>query len=118
MSNKKDFMTEIYGHEVRWWVDSDEVKALDDVSIEHIGNLLSDGYTSGELHVTYGDNYDEETYGWWTRINWKEIACGLFNATNNLIGYYNGESDGYVRKQAQSALETFSENWDLTVSEF
>ena len=88
MGNK---VTEIAGNDVSWWSD-DEYKDLDELpefEIGRIGKLINEGYNQGELHG-----------GWWSIINWKDIACELYNACPN-------------RTPAQKkARKRFDENWN------
>lgn len=80
---KKNFITEVLGHDVSWWVDSPSVNELDEVSIEHIEKCISDGTKQGSLHITYGRHYHLQADGWWHVINWRDIACQLYRECPN-----------------------------------
>lgn len=78
-------ITEIFEHDISWWVDDNKVKELDDSTIEHIEYNIGQGCTSGELCISYGRNNDKEVYGWWTLVDWKDIALALYNAIGNKV---------------------------------
>lgn len=82
---KNNVITEILGHDVSWWVDANSVKELDEASIEHIENHIKNGTSQGDLNVSYGKNYEKQTNGWWHIINWRDIACELYNAIGSTI---------------------------------
>lgn len=95
--------TELLGHDVSWNVESKSVKELDDSSEQYIIDSIKEGFTQGELHVTFGKNMNRETSGWWEVINWKDIACELYNA-------FNGETNPVTSEQ-KKAIKRFNENW-------
>jgi len=93
MKKKKgNYITEILCHDVSWWVDVDSVTELDDCSIEHIEQCITDGCRQGDLNVSYGKNMQKEATGWWYIINWKDIALELRNT------YQNGAIETAVRR--------------------
>jgi len=49
-----------------WWWD-DDWSGLDECSEEHIWNAMQEGYTSGELNRTKGNEYEIEVRGGWER---------------------------------------------------
>ena len=77
-----NYITEILGHDVSWYVDEDSITELDECSIEHIEKVIKDECRQGELCVSYGDDHQKDSYGWWYIINWRDIACGLYHRVN------------------------------------
>lgn len=96
---KKNFVTEINGHDISWYVDAELVKELDEATKEHLIKMIEEGYTSGELNVSYGRGGNLETSGWWNIINWKNIALELYNVTGS-------------EAVAQKARKLFEDNWN------
>lgn len=80
---RNNTITEILGHDVSWFVDSNRVDELDETSIQHIKECIEDDITQGDLHVCYGKNGDKEASGWWHVINWRSIALDLYNASKS-----------------------------------
>jgi len=76
----KQRITKILGNDVSWYVESNKVTELDEVSIEHIKKCIQDEYNQGALFVSYGKNDEKETSGWWYIVNWEDIALQLRNA--------------------------------------
>lgn len=78
----KNNITEVLGHDVSWFVRSNTAmkQGLDESTIEYIENCIKDGISQGELIISYGKNNNLETTGWWHIINWRDIACELYNA--------------------------------------
>lgn len=104
---KKNKITEVLGHDISWFVDSDNVTELDQVSIEHIEKCINDGLSSGELHVCINtsqdfDIEDDTASGWWSIINWRSIACDLYNAGKKVEEEY---------LELEKAIEKFEEEW-------
>jgi hypothetical protein len=91
-------IAEIFEHDISWWVYDNKVKELDDSTIEHIESYIAKGFTSGELCIYYGKNYDKEANGWWTLIDWKDIALALYNAIGN-------------KTKEEEAKKLFNETW-------
>lgn len=60
-------ITEILQHPVKWWVYSNVIKELPESDIEHIERMIKEGYSRGELNVSWYDrlNRYHETRGWW-----------------------------------------------------
>lgn len=79
-----NYITEILGNDVSWWVDANSVTELDECSIEHIEDLIKDGCRQGDLNVSYGKNMQKETNGWWHIINWRDIACELYHVAKGI----------------------------------
>lgn len=92
--------TEILEHDIKWWVDDDEIKELDECSIEHIENLIKEGCTQGELNVG-----EQESRGWWEIVNWMDIACELRNALISHPGV------AFKDSAPDKALKRYDENW-------
>lgn len=42
--------TEILQHQIDWWLDDDSIVELDESDIEHIEQMIKDGYSEGELN--------------------------------------------------------------------
>lgn len=78
--------TEILKHDIYWTIEKPSIKEMDEASIEHIEKLIKDGYSSGEIHVSYGKNGDKTASGWWEIVNWSDIACELYNNVNAKAG--------------------------------
>lgn len=74
LESRENTITEILGHDVSWFTDSDNITELDEASIERIENCINDGCKQGELSVGH-----EEARGWWHIINWRDIACQLYH---------------------------------------
>ena len=56
---------EISGHRVFWSLDDEAgFEELDEMSEDHIRNMIRKGFNAGELCVLAED--DEEYYGWWS----------------------------------------------------
>lgn len=66
--------TEILQHEINWWVRSNVIKELPQTAVEHVERMICEGYSSGELCVSWVDtrNRYHETTGWW---NIKKCDC-------------------------------------------
>ena len=93
----KNKITNILEHNISWYVESNRIKELDSCSIEHIENSITDGYTSGSLNVTYGKNNNLETSGYWSIVDWKDIALELYKAQ--------------TLEEKKKATKRFDENW-------
>jgi hypothetical protein len=102
MANKKkgNYITEILHHDISWYTDSPSVKELDMVSTEHIENAIQEGFSSGDVCMSYGHMGNEEARGMWHIINWRNIAHELYNALLN-----GNEEDGL------KALKKFEDEW-------
>jgi hypothetical protein len=63
--------TEILLHTIEWWVRDEhleeEIKELDEASIEHIEKSIKEGVREGQLCIAklVGDDI-KEVYGWWS----------------------------------------------------
>ncbi len=59
--------TEILQHKINWWVYSRVIKELPEADELHIERMIADGYSRGELNVSWHDrlNRYHETRGWW-----------------------------------------------------
>lgn len=57
-------ITEILQHEIDYFFREDDTRELDECDIEHIENMIKEGYSSGEL-CQHNSNTDEEYRGWW-----------------------------------------------------
>lgn len=56
--------TEILQHNIAWWLrGGDAPTELDEFSVEHIANLIGEGYNQGELCVMVDG--EKEYRGWW-----------------------------------------------------
>jgi hypothetical protein len=95
----QNHITEIFEHNISWWVYDNKVKELDDSTIQYIESSIGKGFTSGTLCVSYGKNNEKETDGWWTLVDWKNIALTLYNAL---------DAD---KESKLKAKELFDENW-------
>lgn len=93
--------TEISGNDISWWVMADSVTDIGETETERIAKMIEDGYTQGEICMSYygKNNRQYETTGWWEIINWKDIACELYNAL---------PSDTDTQKKAR---KRFDNNW-------
>lgn len=63
--------TEILQHKIEYWLDDDtNTEVLDDSDIEHIENMIKEGYNEGELnHLDRQKAYgQQEVRGWWKII--------------------------------------------------
>lgn len=80
----KNKITEVLGHDVSWFADSNSVKELDECTIGHIEKCIKDGSFQGDLNITYGAKMNKESGGWWHVINWRDIANQLYNASKNM----------------------------------
>lgn len=54
--------TEILQHNIDYWFEDTENLEIDECSIEHIKQMIKEGYSSGELCQC---DIDEEYRGWW-----------------------------------------------------
>ena len=54
----------ILQHEINYWLDN--ALMIDDISEEHIKNMIINGCNQGELNQL--DNQDKEVRGWWKII--------------------------------------------------
>ncbi len=97
----KNKITEILGHDISWNVNSKSCVELDECSIEHIETCIKDGITQGELTVYFGKDKDKETNGWWSIINWKDIALELRNSIDG----------GFINKDQIKAVKRFDDIW-------
>lgn len=88
--------TRILNHDISWYVDVKSVTELDECSIEHIETCIKDGISQGDLYISYGKNGVKTANGWWNIINWRDIACELYNAFGN-------------KEREQKAKERFEE---------
>lgn len=93
--------TEILGNDIIWSADSKSCKELDEASIWHIEDMIRQGYTSGSLEVSMKR---KTTSGWWEIVNWKDIACELYNATQADIVR--------LKPQMMKAIKRFNDNWN------
>lgn len=102
----KQIITEILSHDVSWYVDKKGVTDLAGAE-EDIERMIKDGYTSGELHLSYGKNNEKTTSGWWHIINWRDIALQL---RNSIVAVKEGT--GEVLKEGQKeAVKRFDKEW-------
>lgn len=101
----KNKITEILKHDISWNVLATSVKELDEVSIEHIEKCIQDGYTQGELHISFGKSHEKETSGWWRIINWKNIALDLRNS------FLSKASDDEKDRILKAAIARFDKEW-------
>jgi hypothetical protein len=97
--------TKILEHDISWYVQNESVIKLDDTTEAHIMECINNGITSGEICMTLDiepeeDSDEEEIYGWWEIVNWKDIACELHNA----ILSRNGNIQ-------EKAIKRYNENW-------
>jgi len=92
-------ITQVLEHDISWWVYDNKVKELDDSTIEHLESYIAKGFTSGELCISYGKNNEKEMYGWWTLVDWKDIALALYNAIRN-------------KTKEDEAIKLFDETWE------
>lgn len=97
--------TQINSHDILWRVDTPAVKELDSSSEEHIEYMIQQGYTCGELHITYGRHNHLTASGWWEIVKWQDIALELYNAINNTM---DEVKPAYVKK----ATERFNQYWN------
>ncbi len=65
-------ITEIYQHNINWWLKDEEGNLLESLSemseadIEHIQEMIAEGYNQGQLISNIFDGDDvKEYYGWW-----------------------------------------------------
>jgi len=93
----KDKIVSILENDILWYVESKSVKELDETSEEYIKKCIQDGISSGELNVSYGRNNNLTASGWWQIINWRDIACELFNAN--------------TPEKMEAAKKRFNDNW-------
>jgi hypothetical protein len=92
--------TDIAGHDIHWWVKSKGVTELSDFERDRIADLISEGYTQGEINMQYtgrnGQYY--ETRGCWSIVNWKDIALQLYNAN--------------TKTKFKAARKRFDQHWN------
>jgi len=74
---------EILQHDISWFVDNERITEMDSASIEHIENLIKNGFSSGEVHICYGKNDEKMASGWWNIINWKNLALALYHVVGS-----------------------------------
>ncbi len=78
-----NFRTTIAGCKISWFVNNTtKITELTEYEEERIQGLLADGYTQGEINMTwYGRNgHSYEATGWWQIMNWEDMAMELYNA--------------------------------------
>lgn len=99
-----NYITEILGHDVSWYVDSNSLVELPEWDQEHIAEMIREGYTSGELNVTYRakNNREYETRGWWHIIKWQDIALQLYNRVKAII---------FKQPADIEAIKRFDDEW-------
>lgn len=56
-------ITEILQHKIEWWLADDTIEALDDLDIEHITYMITQGWSEGELN-----HGSAEIRGYWKII--------------------------------------------------
>ncbi len=52
---------EILQHNIEWWLDDDSIVELDESDIEHINQMIREGYNCGELN-----HANDEIHGSWS----------------------------------------------------
>jgi len=71
-ATRHKFMSEgvdyIFLHRIEWRVEAEDVE-LDETSIEHIQDAITNGFLCGELNVSIEDGDYEEASGWWEISN-------------------------------------------------
>lgn len=55
---------EILQHKVEYWYDKHPEKEMNQIDLEHVCNMIKEGYSSGEL-LQYDDGLNETFRGWW-----------------------------------------------------
>lgn len=99
----KNKITEISGHDVSWFVNSKSVNELSEIEIERIAELIKEGINQGQICMSYcgKNNVDYETTGWWSIINWRDIATELRNSIES----------GSITNSQLKAIKRFDDEW-------
>jgi hypothetical protein len=99
-------VTEISGHKIYWFVNEEDFTKtpdeLDDCSVEHLEDMLFQGYIEGELFVSVnGIEYS----GWWKKDPIAAASRDLLITLENLAYLHkNGKSVDFEFDQAQSLI--------------
>lgn len=59
----------IAGHAIEYWYTEDVDVSMNEIDIEHVKRLLSEGFVEGELITTSETNPQMSYYGWWKYNN-------------------------------------------------
>lgn len=99
----KNKITEISGHDISWYVNSKSINELSDYEKERISFEIAHGITQGQIVMSYRgkNNIDYETNGWWSIINWKDIALELRNSIQT----------GFITESQIKAVKRFDDTW-------
>lgn len=99
-----NYITEILGNDVSWYVESPSVTSLSGWDEDHIADMIKEGYSCGEIVTTFrgknGREYD--TRGWWHIIKWQDIALQLYNRVKAI---------GFKQPADIEAIKRFDDEW-------
>ena len=106
--NMENRITEVLQHDISWWIDEGEdkeVTELDESTIEHIEECIKEGYSSGQIVTENGT-------GWWSMIDWQDIACELYNCVTNRTDAgkkarkrFNDKMEGFRNQNKKEEME-------------
>jgi hypothetical protein len=103
---KKNLITEILGHDVSWYVNAPSIKEMDATTEDHIKESIMDGFTQGEICMSYGKNDSKETTGWWSIVDWKNTALKLYDIAKTIK---SGSTLNII--SVNKAIAEFDEQW-------
>lgn len=124
MSNKS-YSIEILLHNIEFFFKGDMVGSpteLDESTIEHIENLIKEGYSSGELCVA-SDDQETEFRGWWNIAPTEAIQGTIEVATpatitdsiislilNRVINHFSTQESGKMLEYGSIDLDEIEKN--------